>query len=152
MSESTNQQEETLISLLRRGLDESDPAPADVTEFAKAALSWRNIDAELAQLSYDSSEEWNSLAVRGVAAARILAFETGEWMIDLEHDPVTDHLMGQIEPAGRTTVELHLIGAVLVTESDEHGRFGFDGVQAGPVALVIRIEGDEVVKTEWIVL
>jgi hypothetical protein len=152
MSESTNPQEERLISLLRRGLDESDKAPADVTEFAKAALSWRTIDADLAQLSYDSSEESNSAAVRGVAAARILAFESGEWMIDLEHDAVTGHLMGQIEPASKSTVELHVIGTVLVTESDEQGRFGFDGVEAGPVALVIRVDGDEVVKTEWIIL
>jgi hypothetical protein len=32
------------------------------------------------------------------------------------------------------------------------GRFSFEGVEAGPVALVIRVDGDEAVKTEWIVL
>ncbi len=60
MSESTSQHEERLLSLLRRGLDESDPAPADVTDFAKAALSWQTIDADLAQLTYDSIEESNA--------------------------------------------------------------------------------------------
>jgi hypothetical protein len=39
-----------------------------------------------------------------------------------------------------------------VTETDDLGRFSFDGVEAGPVALVLRVEGDETVKTEWIVL
>jgi hypothetical protein len=73
-------------------------------------------------------------------------------MIDLEHDAATGELRGQIEPAGRLDVELHVIGAVLVTETDEMGRFSFEGVEAGPVALVIRVDGDEAVKTEWIVL
>ncbi len=152
MSELTSQQEENLVSLLRRGLDDSDPAPADVTDFAKAALSWRNIDAELVQLSYDSSEESATTGVRGMATARILAFQSGEWMIDLEYDPFSGQLMGQIEPAGHMTVELHVIGRVLTTESDDQGRFGFEGIYNGPVALVIRTEGAEAVKTEWIVL
>jgi hypothetical protein len=151
MSDSANQQEERLLSLLRRGLDQSDPSPADVAEFAKAALSWRTIDADLAQLSYDSSEESNSV-VRGVATSRMLAFESGELMIDLEHEPVSGRLLGQLEPAGRMTVELHVLDTVLVTESDELGRFSFDGIQSGPFALVIGLDGDEVVKTEWVIL
>jgi hypothetical protein len=151
MSDSANQQEERLLSLLRRGLDQSDPSPADVAEFAKAALSWRTIDADLAQLSYDSSEESNSV-VRGVATSRMLAFESGELMIDLEHEPVSGRLLGQLEPAGRMTVELHVLDTVLVTESDELGRFSFDGIQSGPFALVVGLDGDEVVKTEWVIL
>jgi hypothetical protein len=126
--------------------------PTDVTEFAKEALSWRTSDAELAQLSYDSTDETTSTTVRSTASARIVGFETGEWMIDLEHDAATAELRGQIQPARRVEVELHVIGAVLVTEADELGRFSFEGVEAGPVALVIRIDGDEAVKTEWIVL
>jgi hypothetical protein len=151
MSDSANQQEERLLSLLRRGLDQSDPSPADVAEFAKAALSWRTIDADLAQLSYDSSEESNSV-VRGVATSRMLAFESGELMIDLEHEPVSGRLLGQLEPAGRMTVELHVLDTVHVTESDELGRFSFDGIQSGPFALVVGLDGDEVVKTEWVIL
>jgi hypothetical protein len=145
-------QEDEIMSRLRRGLDQSDPVPTDVTEFAKEALSWRTIDAELAQLSYDSTDETTSTTVRSTASARIVGFETGEWMIDLEHDAATAELRGQIQPARRVEVELHVIGAVLVTEADELGRFSFEGVEAGPVALVIRIDGDEAVKTEWIVL
>lgn len=152
MSESTSQHEERLLSQLRRGLDESDPAPADVTDFAKAALSWQTIDADLAQLTYDSIEESNSATVRGVAVSRMLAFESGEWTIDLEHDPVTGHLIGQIEPAGVVTIELHVLDTVLVSDTDEQGRFSFQGIQSGPFALVIRFDGDETVKTEWVIL
>jgi hypothetical protein len=82
----------------------------------------------------------------------MLAFESGELMIDLEHEPVSGRLLGQLEPAGRMTVELHVLDTVLVTESDELGRFSFDGIQSGPFALVVGLDGDEVVKTEWVIL
>lgn len=144
------QEEERLLSLLRRGLDQSDASPADVTEFAKAALSWRTIDADLAQLSYDSIDD--STSVRGVATSRMLAFESGELTIDLEHEPLSGHLIGQLDPAGRMAIELHVLDTVFVTESDELGRFSFEGIQSGPFALVIRLEGDEVVKTQWVIL
>ena len=151
MTKSTRpQEEESLLSLLRRGLDQSDASPADVIEFAKAALSWRTIDADLAQLSYDSIDD--STSVRGVATSRMLAFESGELTIDLEHEPVSGHLMGQLDPAGQMTIELHVLDTVLVTESDELGRFFFEGIQAGPFALVVSLEGDEVVKTQWVIL
>jgi hypothetical protein len=152
MTKPTDQGEEKIMSLLKLGLQQSDPVPPDVTDFAKAALSWRTIDAELAQLSYDSIDETTSATVRSTSSARIVGFETGEWMIDLEHDAATGELRGQIQPASRLEIELHVVGAVLVTETDDLGRFSFDGVEAGPVALVLRVEGDETVKTEWIVL
>ena len=152
MSDSANHQEERLLSLLQRGLEQSDPSPVDVAEFAKAALSWRTIDADLAQLSYDSSEESDSVSVRGVATSRMLAFESGELTIDLEHDPISGRLLGQPEPAGQMTIELHVLDKVFVTESDDLGRFSFEGIQSGPFALVVRLEGREAVKTEWIIL
>ena len=48
MSDATHQEDETLIAQLRSALDQVDPVPADVTDFAKAALDWQNIDAVLA--------------------------------------------------------------------------------------------------------
>lgn len=153
MSDSNRQSENRLMSLLQQGLDEADPVPTDVTDFAKAALSWRTIDAELAQLAYDSSEDSTPAGVRGVATARMLSFEVGTWMIDIEYDAPTGSLMGQIDPARRVAVELHLAGGAIVTDTDELGRFRFDGVLPGPVSLVFRTSGDlEVVKTEWTVL
>lgn len=152
MNKPIDQEDDRIMSLLQRGLDQSDPVPSDVTDFAKAALSWRTIDVELAQMTYDSIDESSIATVRSTTTARIVGFESGEWMIDLEHDAATHELRGQIDPAGRVEVELHVIGAVLSAETDDLGRFTFDGVEAGPVALVIRVDGDVVVKTEWIVL
>jgi hypothetical protein len=152
MTESSQQSEDRVMSLLRRGLDESDPVPVDVIDFAKAALAWRSIDAELAELSYDSSNEQTPAGVRSTATARMLSFETGDWLADLEYSAATGRLMGQVEPARIMTVELHLGGSVVATDADELGRFVFDGVLPGPIALVFRLSDDETVKTEWVVI
>ncbi|HEY7469677.1 MAG TPA: carboxypeptidase-like regulatory domain-containing protein [Acidimicrobiia bacterium] len=153
MSDMTGQSEDRLMSLLRKGLGQADPAPSDVTEFAKAAFSWRDIDAELAELAYDSSEETTPSGVRSTATARMLSFEAGNWSIDIEYSPVSERLIGQIEPARQVEVELHIAGGTIVTQTDELGRFDFDGVLPGPISLVFRTPGNlEVIKTEWTVL
>lgn len=153
MSENTNPKDEQLLSQLRDALDQADPVPTDVTEFAKAAFSWRDIEAELAEVSYDSSTEDVSTGVRSTATARMLSFEAGRWSIDLEYNEATNRLIGQVEPGQRLTIELHFAGGAIGIYSDEHGRFDFDDVLPGPISLVIRTAGDlEVIKTEWTVL
>jgi hypothetical protein len=153
MSDATGHSEDRLMSLLQRGLTQSDPVPADVNEFARAAFSWRTIDAELAELAYDSNEETTPAGVRSTATARMLSFQAGEWTIDIEYNAVTGRLIGQVEPARRAIVELHVAGAIVTTQTDDLGRFDFDGVLPGPISLVFRTSGDlEVVKTEWTVL
>ena len=152
MSESTHKGEDKILSLLHRALDESDPVPTDVTDFARAAISWRTVDADLAQLSYDSSEESTPIGVRSLSVARMLSFETSAWAIDIEYNTASRLLMGQIEPSREVAVELHLAGGVVATESDELGRFSFDGILPGPIALVFRPSGDEMIKTEWTLL
>ena len=153
MSENHDKNEEMLLAKLRQGLDASDPVPGDVTDFAKAALGWRTIDAELAEIAYDSSTEETPAGVRSTATSRMLSFEVGAWAIEIEHNPATGRLIGQIEPAREATVEIHFAGGTQTTAADELGRFAFDDVLPGPVSLVIRTPGDlEVIKTEWTVL
>ncbi len=44
-------------------------------------------------------------------------------------------------------------GATLVvTDTDELGRFVFEGLLPGPIALVFRLSDEETVKTEWVVI
>lgn len=150
---STNYPEEArVISLLNHALQEADPVPADAVDFAKAAFAWRTIEADLARLAYDSSSEDVPSGVRSTSMARMVSFETGEWLIDLEYSAVNRKLMGQIEPAAVMNVELHLSGSVIATDSDDLGRFRFEGVLPGPIALVFRASTGDLVKTEWVVL
>lgn len=153
MSENINPKDQELIDNLGAILSEVDPVPTDVSEFAKAAFSWRNIDAELAAIEYDSSTETFPAGVRSTATARMLSFEVGEWAIDVEYNEHTRRLIGQIGIEQQCTVELHFAGGAVEVQSDDLGRFDFDDVLPGPISLVIRTPGNlRVIKTEWTVL
>jgi hypothetical protein len=153
MSEhNTSNWDASLIAALRSGLDESDPVPGDVTAFAKAAYTWRDIDAELASLDFDSAESGQEAGVRSSATARMISFQAGQWMLDIEFDEVAGRLLGVISPEAPFRVDLHTSGAFFTTESDPSGRFQAEGVSRGPLSLVLRFTSGLVVKTQWVVL
>ncbi len=107
MSENRDYTEAQLIELLRQGLVSTDPVPADVTDFAMAALTWRTIDAELAAIAFDSASEDTPAGVRGSATDRMLSYETEKLSIDIEYRSATRRLIGQVAPAQLATIELH---------------------------------------------
>ncbi len=141
-----------ILAALRQGLAEVDPVPSDVTEFAKAAFFWRDIDAELGALDFDSIEEDVPSGVRSVGTSRMISFQAGQWMLDIEYDDVARRLMGAISPEARYSIELHTTGAFFTTQSDESGRFEVANVAPGPLGLVLRVDDGQVVKTPWVVL
>ena len=58
--------DDRLIEVLRRALAEADEVPTEVVAAARAAWTWRTIDAELAALVHDSTLDDQELAgVRG---------------------------------------------------------------------------------------
>jgi hypothetical protein len=153
MTENTDSRDSELIDRLGRILNETDPVPADVSEFAKAAFDWRNIDGELASMEFDSSTEDVPSGVRSTATARMISFEAGEWTIDIEYDEHSRRLIGQVSPGTKCVIELHFAGGAIGLETDDLGRFDFDEVLPGPVSLVVRTPGNlHVIKTEWTVL
>ncbi len=143
--------EQQIIAKLRKGLEQSDPVPGLVSEFASALFTWRNVDAELAELSFDSIDENTPSGVRSTTTARMVSFQAGQWLVDVEHDPTTGILMGVVSPDSDFTVELHSRGAHFLVASDE-GRFEFEDVEAGPISLVFRFSDGQTVKTNWIFL
>jgi hypothetical protein len=154
VSENTDHTESRLLELLRRGLESTDPVPTDVTEFAMAALTWRTIDAELAEVAFDSASEDTPSGVRGPGAERMLSFETATLSIDIEYRSSTRRVVGQVAPPQPATVELHHSKGTVTTVADDLGRFSFDDVEPGPVSIVCTSHADEpeVIKTEWTVL
>lgn len=148
----TSREDDMLIARLRQGLYNSDPVPSDVTSFAKAAFVWRDIDAQLAELEYDSLSEDAPTGVRSSATARMISFQAGQWMLDIEFDESSGRLIGAISPTAEYSVELHTSGTFFTTASDESGRFEADGVSPGPVSLVLYFPGGEIIKTQWVVL
>lgn len=144
--------ENEILDILRKGLQQSDPVPSTVSEFAAALFTWRDIDAELAELTFDSVDEGVPTGVRSTSTARMLSFEVGKWTIDLEYNPAAGVLMGSVSPASPFTVELHSRGTSFEMELDDMGRFEFVDVEGGPASLVFRSADGEMVKTSWIVL
>ena len=93
---------EELLAALGETVKARQAVPEWFVETGKNAYVWQNIDAELAQLTYDS----DSAADRGVAAAvrseaasiRALTFTSARLSIELEVASVS--LVGQIIPPG----------------------------------------------------
>jgi hypothetical protein len=148
----TTPEDARILARLREGLAQSEPVPSDVTEFARAAFGWRNIDAELAELDFDSIDEEIPSGVRSTGTARMISFQAGQWMLDIEFDEGSGRLIGQISPESTFTVELHTSGALFTVESDELGRFSAEGIAPGPLSLVLRFPDRSVIKTQWVVL
>ena len=132
--------DEQLLAELRSSLDLADPPPERLAIVAKAALTWRTIDAELAEITFDSAHDL--AGVRNTAVQRQVTFETDELEIEIMvSDDAARRVVGQLVPGTEATVVL-IGGAVdeperTTTSSDHLGRFGFDDVPTGPVAFAV---------------
>jgi hypothetical protein len=139
-----------LFEELRSVLHRTDPVPAEVTDFAKTALGWRRLDAELAELLEDSALEAEAPALaRGTAGVRSLTFRSDELTIDVEVQP--GMLLGQLAPATAATIELQVEnGTVAATaESDALGRFRLPLEGEGRFRLRVLRPGASAVETSW---
>src|SRR3954469_12967284 len=149
---------EDLLAELRVAGLVVDPVPERVMFAAKASLSWRTIDAELAELTYDSALDDDRLAlVRGHQAGRMLTFSTPALTIEVQ---VTNtgpdrRLVGHLVPAQSAVLVIRHGGGTSEAEVDADGRFRTDPIPAGPLALSCRL-GEEAdgptVQTEWVTL
>jgi hypothetical protein len=155
MSADDTQNEEFLSELRVAGLV-VDPVPERVAQAAKASLAWRTIDAELAELTYDSALDPDRLTlVRGAAAARILTFSVAGLTVDVEVEESGRELrlIGELAPAQRAVITVRHAGGSIEAETDDDGRFRTGPVPAGPIALSLRLAaGGATVQTEWITL
>ena len=155
MSANDERHDELLDELRLAGLV-VDPVPDRVVFAAKASLSWRTVDAELAQLTYDSALDDERLSlVRGVAATRLLTFSTPGLTLDVEVEGTgrDRRLLGELAPAQAAVVSIRHAEGVTEVETDEDGRFRTGPVPGGPIALSLRLAaGGSMVQTEWITL
>ena len=128
----------------------ADPVPAHLRAAASMALGWRDIDAELAELTGDSLVNAGRATVRG-AAPRLLSFATGDITIDLEitEDGDTVRLLGQIAPPQSTDVAIEFAGGRHTGRTDEIGRFQFDDLPSGWLRVVVASGESGTSHTEW---
>ena len=146
--------DDRLVEVLRRALAEADEVPAEVVAAARAAWTWRTIDAELAALVHDSTlDDRELIGVRGAATVRALSFTVGDHFLELEvaEDGERRSIVGQVMPAheaglvlegadGRPAMELPV---------DAIGRFSAGRLAPGLVRLRT---ADGALVTEWVAI
>ena len=143
---------------LRRVAARLDPVPPEVVQAAIDAFSWRDIDAELAELVFDSLLEADQATlVRGSPGQRLVSFKTPELTVDVEvtSTPAGREVMGQITPPQRATVEIRHSAGVVSTDADELGRFRSASLPAGPMSLRLSPAADSprpAVVTDWLAI
>jgi hypothetical protein len=149
--------DDELLEELREVIGKVDPPPTEVTEFAKAALGWRRLDAELAELLADSALETESAsAVRSGDLARRLTFRTGDVSIDVEvrADGPVYRLLGQLAPPpAAATVEVQAGDGEIVASArcDSLGRFRLSLEVSGRIRIRVT-RGDPpavALETSW---
>jgi len=150
-----------LLERLRLLFDRVDPVPPEVSEFAKAALGWRRLDADLAELLADSALETESTALTRSASGtgRWLAFRASDLAVDVEvvTDGAKRTLLGQLAPPPPgATVEVQAADGTVAAsgEADSLGRFRLVLEAGGRVRL--RVLSHDApgapVETSWVSL
>jgi hypothetical protein len=144
--------DEELLAALSEAIRAREQVPEWFIETGKNAYAWHNIDAELAQLTYDSSQDRDlAAAVRSEAASiRALTFTSGRLSIELEVGEST--LLGQIVPPQTGTLEVHTAAGVTSSPVDEIGCFSVTPIPASPFRIRCRTQDGADVLTGWITL
>jgi len=163
MSQSPDQDEadpadEALFAELRATIGRIDPVPTRVQVAARAALSWRTIDAELAALTHDTLLEGDRpvATVRHGGTPRLLTFEGTTLTVEVEAIEIGQRrrLVGQLVPPQAAEVEIAHRGGDERVDADEMGRFAADDLLPGPVRVrcLTPRTGGRTFQTPWIVV
>jgi hypothetical protein len=145
--------DDDLLDLLRDAATRLDPPPPLVVEAARAALSTRRLDDELAELVADSE-----LVDSGVVRAeddepRLLSFETPTVSLELQVEHARDlvDLRGLVTGTGGQ--------AVVETAGERHsapigadGWFTVTGVPRGAIRVRLNGPGGVAVITSWVLV
>jgi hypothetical protein len=149
----TGWDDEELLAALRHALLARQAVPSGFVEAAQNAFAWHNIDAELAELTYDSvRDDEMATSVRAEAASiRALTFSSAHLTIELE--VTQESLLGQIVPTQTATVTVQpSAGNETLVQTDEIGCFSIRPIPSGPFRLHCRTVAGVYVLTGWITL
>lgn len=145
--------DDELLRELQQALRARRAVPPEFVEAAKNAFAWRNIDAELAQLTYDSIDGSGLIAATRSEAASIRALTFTHPRLIIELEVSADAVLGQIVPAQSGTIEVQThAGTDPEISTDEIGCFSIQPIPPGPFRLRCRVAADIDVLTGWVTL
>ena len=144
--------DEQLMEALREAIRAREDVPDWFVETGKSAYAWHNIDAELAQLTYDSYSDTAGAAVTRSESASIRALTFASPHLRLELEVSGHSLLGQVIPPQTGTLETHTKAGVTTSHVDEIGCFAVDPIPDSPFRLRCRLAEGTDVLTGWITL
>jgi hypothetical protein len=144
--------DEQLLEALREAMRARQAVPSWFVATGKNAYAWHNIDAELAQLTYDSQADTEQLAfVRSeTASIRALTFTSAHLSLELEVG--IDTLFVQVMPPQAGILETHTKAGLTTSPADESGYFAVEPIPDSPFRLRFHTTGGTDVVTGWITL
>jgi hypothetical protein len=146
-----NWDDDEVLAALRLAVQARQAVPAEFVAAARDVFAWHNIDAELAQLTYDSARD-AELAERTRAEAatiRALTFTSARLSVELE--VTADSVLGQLVPAQTAAVQIrHRDGTEATVIADDIGCFRIDPIPAGSFRLQCRTADGIEVLTGWL--
>ena len=145
--------DERLLAALGEAIKARQAVPSWFVETGKNAFAWHNIDAELAQLTYDSNEDRREAAATRSETASIRALTFTSAHLTLELEVTGNSLLGQVLPPRAGELEIQTrAGGVSTTEVDEIGCFSVDPIPDCPFRLRCRTADGTDVLTGWITI
>lgn len=147
--------DEAVLRALGEAMAGADPLPDAWRRDALAGFDWLTLDAEPAEVAYDSIEDVHRPLGGPMAGAgaerRRVRFEARGVAVEVEVQVTADavRLLGRVTPCGTTRVRAVLPAGEQVAAAGEGGTFRFEELPRGPVSLLV--EGRRRVKTGWIV-
>jgi hypothetical protein len=145
--------DEELFAALKQALQSRRAVPPEFVAAGKSAFAWRNIDGELAQLTYDSSHSLEPVTVTRSDPASIRALTFTSLRLTIELEVTEESLLGQVVPAQAATITLQTqASAETVIASDEIGCFSVQPLPRGPFRLRCQASAGADVLTSWVTL
>ena len=132
--------DEQLLEALGEAIRARQAVPSWFVATGKNAYAWHNIDAELAQLTYDSQ----------TASIRALTFTSAHLSLELEVG--NDALFVQVMPPQAGILETHTKAGLTTSPGDESGYFAVQPIPDSPFRLRCHTAGGTDVVTGWITL
>ena len=143
--------DEVLLAALREAMKKRQDVPPEWVAAAKSAFAWRNIDAELALLTYDSMQSPAAAAPTRAESASIRALTFSSPNLTIELEVAEDSLLGQVVPAQAAMVDVETRDGVETSVAcDEIGCFSVHPIPVGSFRVRCRTADSADVLTGWI--
>jgi hypothetical protein len=141
--------DDELLAEFRKAVQARAAVPQTMVDAALAAFAWRTVDAELAELLYDSGVEETLVVTRSASHTRILTFQGDQ--IGAEIEIGDDAVRGQLLPPQPGSVVLMTAdGGEHPANADEVGFFTVPIVPSSPFRLRCDTADAAPIVTEWV--